>query len=89
MRLIDTKLMLLIESVTVIILSIFLFTGCGYNRQIIDLNYKFDTAIIEGIGEVPISSWADFENSDMIQVTDTSGNVYLKHSSNVILMNKK
>lgn len=72
-----------------ILLSTILVTGCGYNKQILDLDYNFNTAIIENIGEVKVSSWKDFDTSDMIQVTDTDGNVYLTHSSNVILMYKK
>lgn len=62
------------------------FTGCGYNKQLIDLNYKFDKAYIEGIGEVNIKSWNDYENSDMVQVIANDGTVYLTHSSNVILV---
>lgn len=72
-----------------ILLSSILVTECGYNKQIIDLDYSFNTAIIEGIGEVKVKTWNDYENSDMIQVVDSEGNVYLTHSSNVILMYKK
>lgn len=61
-------------------------TGCGYNKQLIDLNYKFDKAYIEGIGEINIKSWNDYENSDMVQVIANDGTVYLTHSSNVILV---
>lgn len=65
---------------------IFLLTSC--NKQIIDLNYDFNHAIIDGIGEIEITSWNDYEQSDMIQVIDKNGNVYLTHSSKVILTNK-
>lgn len=73
----------------IIIISLILataLTGCGYNKQLIDLNYKFDKAYIEGIGEINIKSWNDYENSDMVQVIANDGTVYLTHSSNVILM---
>ena len=70
----------------VILLVGLLTTGC--NKQIIDLDYTFNHAIIEGVGEIDIKSWKDYENSDMIQVTATDGTVYLTHSSNVVLMSK-
>ena len=68
------------------IVIIFILGSCGYNKQLIDLNYKFDKAYIEGIGEIEIKNWNDYENSDMIQVIANDGSVYLTHSSNVILI---
>lgn len=65
---------------------IFLLTSC--NKQIIDLNYDFRYAIIDGIGKIEITTWNDYAQSDMIQITDKNGTVYLTHSSNVILTNK-
>ena len=70
----------------VILLIGILTTGC--NEQIVDLNYTFTKAQIEGVGTIEIKSWRDYDNSDMIQVTATDGTVYLTHSSNVILMSK-
>lgn len=81
--------MLGITSISTIVLSAMLFTGCGYNRQIIDFNYSFNKAIIEDVGEIEIKSWTDYENSDMVQVTATDGTVYLTHSSKVILIYDK
>lgn len=72
--------------IVLIIFGVTNLTGC--NRQIIDLNYSFTKAIIEGVGEIDIKSWTDYENSDMIQITGTDGTVYLTHSSNVILKSK-
>lgn len=72
---------------TILLVGAFL-TGCGFNKQIIDLNYSFTKATIEGIETIDIKNWNDFENSDMVQVIGTDGTVYLTHSSNVILMNK-
>ena len=60
----------------------------GCNKQIIDLDYNYNYALIDGVGEVKVKSWNDYENSDMIQVTDVDGVVYLTHSSRVILMKK-
>ena len=73
------------NKIAFIVLSTMLLSGCGFNKQIIDVNYSFNKAIIENVGEVDIKSWNDYENSDMIQVTTTDGIVYLTHSSNVIL----
>lgn len=65
---------------------IMFLSGCGYNKQIIDLDYSFNKAIIEGVGEINIKSWRDYDNSDMVQVTSKDGKVYLTHSNNVILV---
>lgn len=62
--------------------------ACGYNRQLVDWDYKFNYAIIflpDGDRiEGKVSSWLDFEQSDMIQLK-IDGVVYMTHSSNVIL----
>jgi hypothetical protein len=65
------------------------FSISGCNKQIIDLNYKFDKAYIvlgEEVKEVSIKSWNDYEASDMVQINTTDGDVYLTHSTNVILV---
>lgn len=62
-----------------------LLTGC--NKQMFDLDYGFHEAYIIDMDEtIKIKSWCDYDNSDMIQFTDTDGKVYMTHSSNVILM---
>lgn len=66
-----------------------MFTGC--NQQIFDTTWSFEKAIIflpdgEKI-EGNVSSWTDFESSDMIQVV-IDGNTYLTHSTNVILISE-
>ncbi len=63
-----------------------LLTGC--NKQVIDTNWTFKYADIEGIGTIEVSTWKDFEQSDMIQVTAKDGTTYCTHSSNVILRTK-
>ena len=79
------KKLICIILVLVIYLSI---AACGYNRQIIDLDYKFNYAIIflpDGNRiEGKVTSWKDFEQSDMIQLK-IDGVTYMTHSSNVIL----
>ena len=77
------------KGIVIIGLAAILLTGC--NRQIIDANYTFKYAEIKMAGYnelIEISSWHDYDESDMIQITSTDGKVYLTHSSNVILTNK-
>ena len=63
-----------------------MLTGC--NRTLVDTTWAYKYADINGIGTVDVSSWTDFENSDMIQVKACDGTVYLTHSANVILRTK-
>lgn len=69
------------------VIMIVAMTGC--NRQLIDTTWSFERAVIflpdgEKI-EGEISSWRDYDSSDMIQVA-IDGKQYLTHSSNVILI---
>ena len=66
-----------------------MFVGC--NQSILDTTWSFERAIIflpngEKL-EGKVTSWKDFENSDMIQVT-IEGKTYLTHSSNVVLISE-
>lgn len=65
-----------------------LLSGCGYNKQIIDLDYSYKHAIIDGIGKVEITAWNEYEDSDMIQVVTKDKTVYYTYASNVILISK-
>lgn len=66
------------------------FAGCG-NQQLIDTTWTFERAVIflpDGDKiEGNVSSWKDFDGSDMIQVT-IEGKTYLTHSSNVVLISE-
>ena len=56
-----------------------------------DFNYVFKYAIImlDGVRiEGVVTTWWDFDGSDMIQV-EIDGNVILTHSSNVLLCKSK
>lgn len=72
----------------VLIFTILALVGC--NRQVVDLNYKFDYAYISygdgTVQKVEIKSWRDYEDSEQIQITDTDGNVYLVSSYNCVLV---
>ena len=67
------------KTLIVVLLSTIFLSGC--NMQVVDLNYNFKYADIEGVGSIEISSWKDYENSDMMQVTGKDGTVSLTHSS--------
>ena len=64
---------------------------CGCNRQIFDLTYNYNYAIINlpngEVVEGKVSSWMDYEDGDQLQVV-INGTTYLVHSSNVAMMNK-
>ena len=80
----------------VILLVIAVIAGVIYwemthgNRRLIDTQYRFDRAIVAlPNGEVvdgKVSSWLDFGDSDVVQVT-IAGKTYLTHYSNVCLIN--
>lgn len=75
--------------ITLALMLVFILAGC--NRQIIDITYSYDEAIV-GLpnGEVidgKISSWKDYEDGDQIQVV-VDGTTYLVHSSQIVLIKK-
>lgn len=63
--------------------------GCGFNKQVIDTTYSFESAIVrlpDGtivVGD--LDSWTDFQDGDCVQVT-IDGKTYLVHSSNAALI---
>lgn len=72
--------------VCIIIVGMF----CGCNKQIIDLTYSFNYAIIKlpngEIVEGKISSWNDYDGDQLQIVIDDV--TYLVHSSNAVMMTK-
>lgn len=76
-------------AILVIVLIVVFATSC--NRQMIDLTYKYDRAIIElPNGEIvdgKVQSWTDYEDGDQIQVK-IDGKQYLVHSSDVVLISE-
>ena len=71
----------------VLLIGVLILAGC--NKQLVDLTYSYEYAII-GLpnGEVVegrVSSWTDFEDGDQIQVK-IDGKTYLVHSSNIVLI---
>ena len=59
------------------------------NRQLVDMKNRFDRVIIrlpnDEIVEGKVSSWIDYNDSDVVQVT-VGGKTYLTHYSNVVLI---
>ena len=80
------KLIALLLTV-ILILSVMLLAGC--NKQMVDLTYSYEYAIIAlpngDVVEGKVSSWTDFEDGDQIQVK-IDGKTYLVHSSNIVLI---
>ena len=63
----------------------FLLTGC--NKQIVDFDYTYHTAICNIGGEykeIKLAKWADYEG-EQLQLKDYEGNIYLVSSINCTL----
>ena len=64
-------------------------TGC--NKQLVDLTYSYERAIISlPNGEIidgKVQSWTDYEDGDQIQVK-IDGVTYLVHASQVVLISE-
>ena len=81
------KKIIAIALAVVLVAGLLVLAGC--NKQMVDLTYSYEYAII-GLpnGEVvegKVSSWTDFEDGDQIQVK-IDGKTYLVHSSNIVLI---
>lgn len=87
MKNINKSTIYVIATVILVLLFVVLLTGC--NRQLVDINYKFDEAIISlpngDIIEGKVQSWRDYEDGDQIQVK-IDGTTYLVHSSDIVLI---
>lgn len=85
----------LMRCIFIIPILLSILAACG-NRQWIGgetTNNTFNKAIVDygnGIVETyDVVEWTDFTNSDMLQFIDQDGNVYLTHSSKVVLKYEK
>ena len=71
----------------VLLIGVLILAGC--NKQLVDLTYSYEYAIIAlpngEIVEGKVTSWTDFEDGDQIQVK-IDGKTYLVHSSNIVLI---
>ena len=73
----------------VLLVVVLLVVLAGCNKQMVDLTYSYEYAIISlpngEVVEGKVSSWTDFEDGDQIQVR-IDGKTYLVHSSNIVLI---
>jgi len=71
----------------VLLIGVLMLAGC--NKQLVDLTYSYEYAIIAlpngEIVEGKVTSWTDFEDGDQLQIK-INGKTYLVHSSNVVLI---
>lgn len=76
----------------ILITLLMVATMSGCNKQIFDMTYSFDKAIISlpngEIIEGRIDSWTDYEDGDQIQVK-INGVTYLVHSADIVLIKEK
>lgn len=81
------RVLAIVVMALIVLPMIVLLSGC--NKQLIDLNYKFDRAVLTlPNGEVidgQIQSWTDYEDGDQIQVK-IDGKTYLVHSANIVMI---
>lgn len=78
------------KKLVIIISMICVLCGlAGCNRQLVDVTYNFDRAIVYlpngQVIEGKVESWKDYEDGDQIQVR-IDGVTYLTHASNVVLI---
>ena len=71
----------------VLLIAVGLFCGC--NMQMLDTTYSYEYAYIAlpngEVVEGAVNSWADYEDSDAVQVV-INGKTYLTHYENVVLV---
>lgn len=72
--------------VAMIFVTMLTLVGC--NKQVVDLKYNFNKAIIKlpdgTVVQGEVHSWRDYEDGDQIQV-NIEGVTYLVHSANCVL----
>jgi len=75
--------------ISIVLLAAALLVMAGCNKQMVDLTYSYERAILclpnGEVIEGKVSSWTDFEDGDQIQVK-IDGKTYLVHSSNIVLI---
>lgn len=79
----------LIIAATVFLISCSNVENTSANKQWLDWNYKFDTAIIDLHNEVitvKVKSWTDYEDGEQLQIFAEDGTVYLTSSYNCTLI---
>ena len=79
----------LLSAALILLAALLVLAGC--NKQLVDMTYSYEYAIIAlpngEVVEGKVSSWTDFEDGDQLQVK-IDGKTYLVHSSNVVLISE-
>ncbi len=90
-RKISWKKILIIAAVVVVLVGGIVWEITHGNRQLIDTRYRFDYDMIllpdGSVVEGRVTSWMDYDDSDVVQVT-MDGKTYLTHYSNVCLIDE-
>lgn len=77
-------------AILLMVILLVILSSCG-NRQVgIDRNQTFTKAYIKLGNEwkiVSVKAWRDFKDGDEVQIVTDSGEVYLSHYSNIVLVN--
>lgn len=77
------------KAICVLMVVVLLLTLGGCNKQLVDMNFKFNKAILRlpdgTVVSGKVESWTDFEDGDQIQVK-IDGVTYLVHSNNAALI---
>lgn len=75
----------------ILLLATILTISTGCNKQLVDLNYSFNYAIIQlpngTIVEGKVQSWTDYDDGEQLQIK-IDGVTYLCSSYNCVLINK-
>lgn len=86
-RLLNNKRFINFVQILLALVLILLF-GTGCNKQVVDLDYRFDKAICNIGGEtkeIKLRSWKDYDG-EQLQLIDKEGNKYLVSSFNCTLI---
>ena len=80
--------------IALMLILITVLAGCTVgNRQVgIDTTHSFDRFILTLGGktiEGSVQAWRDFDDGDEIQIVSTTGETYLTHYANVIMIKSK
>lgn len=74
-------------AVVALAVALFLLTGC--NKQVFDVTYNYNKAMVKmpdgSVVSGKCDSWKDYEDGDQIQVV-IDGTPYLTHATNVVLI---
>lgn len=81
------RVIAIIAFVLIVLPIVVMLSGC--NKQLIDLTYSFDRAVLTlpngEVVEGKVQSWTDYEDGDQIQVK-INDKTYLIHSSQIVLI---